>query len=84
MPMKVPLPKMMKNMMIVLAKVQTMKTKMILMMTTDVVDAIDANEDTETLMVIQIIRMSQKTIVIMDATEIPTAMDFTNSDMRIA
>ena len=69
MPTKVLLPKMM----IVLARFLTMKTKMILMKTTDVEDA---NAETETMIVIQMITTRiQKTIALMDSI---------NSDMRIA
>ena len=63
-------------MMIVLATVQTMKTKMILVTTSDEEDAIDANAETHTLIVIQMITTRiQKTIALMDSI---------NSDMRIA
>jgi len=73
MPTKVLLAKMMKIMMIVLARFLTMKTKMILMKTTDVEDA---NAETETMIVIQMITTRiQKTIALMDSI---------NSDMRIA
>ena len=69
MPTKVLLPKMM----IVLARFLTMKTKMILIKTTDVEDA---NAETETMIVIQMITTRiQKTIALMDSI---------NSDMRIA
>jgi len=73
MPTKVLLAKMMKIMMIVLARFLTMKTKMILMKTTDVEDA---NAETETMIVIQMITIRiLKTITLMDSI---------NSDMRIA
>ena len=73
MPTKVLLPKMMKNMMIVLARFLAMKAKMILMKTTDVEDA---NAETETMIVIQMITIRiLKTITLMDSI---------NSDMRIA
>ena len=73
MPTKVLLAKMMKIMMIVLARFLTMKTKMILMKTTYVEDA---NAETETMIVIQMITIRiLKTITLMDSI---------NSDMRIA
>ena len=73
MPTKVLLAKMMKIMMIVQARFLTMKTKMILMKTTDVEDA---NAETETMIVIQMITIRiLKTITLMDSII---------SDMRIA